>query len=762
MMDDKIFTIPEERYRVLIEDVADGFFETDLKGNFTFFNDALCRVFERPRAEIEHQNFREFMDHANARIAADSFGTIYRTGRAQTGIKWKIRAKGGDTRFFETSANLIVDDTGRAIGFRGITRDVTDKYLTQKALEKSEQCALDMYAASSRSERRYRALLDFMPDPVFVLDLEHRVTYINPAFVAVFGWTLEELKGRRIPFIPEAHKEETRRGTRLLFRDNSIHGFETRRRTKDGRLLDVVLNAAVFFEDGKTPSGQVVSLRDVTREKRVERNNRALLRVGRSLHRFRSLDGRLEYIASKIRYFLNVEGALVILLDAEKNEFFFRTTAVADEEAGRKFLEMRLPMGKGVASHVYHTGKPAVINDYANSEFYYPDVDAFTGYETRSMMDVPLQIEGQNIGVLAAVNKMDGPFETADVELLSTIAGMVALPIENARINEALKRSYEEVKSLNRAKDRVIHHLSHELKTPVSVLSASLALLKRKVARYQDTGCDRILERSRRNLERILQMQYQIEDILRERDFQTHRMLSTLLDASMDELETLLEEELEDSRIPARIRQRIDALFTPRDDHFSTIRPDRFVESEVNRLRPHFAHRKCKLDLQLDSIPAIRLPEEVLSKIVRGLVRNAVENTPDGGRIEVVVGHDDTGPHFTVTDYGVGITRENRKLLFENVFTTTETLQYASKRPYDFNAGGKGFDLLRLKIFSERYGFTIEMNSRRCRHIPLESDVCPGEVDACDFCEKPEDCLSSGGTAVTIRFAAMEDHSVEG
>lgn len=751
-MDDNLLTINSDRYRVFIEDVADGFFETDLKGNFTFFNDALCRVFGRPRSEIVNRNFRNFMDEANARIARESFNCIYRTGEAQTGIKWQIRAKGGEIRFFETSANLIVDASGRALGFRGITRDVTDKYMAQKALEESQRYALDMYAASSRSERRYRALLDFMPDPVFVLDLEHRVTYVNPAFVAVFGWTLDELKGRRIPFIPEKHKNETRRGTRELFREKIIHGFETRRTTKDGRLLDVVLNAAVFFEEGDTPLGQVVQLRDITREKRVERNNRAMFRVARSLHRFRGLDERLDYIASKIRYFLNVEGALVILFDAEKNEFFFRTSAVGDEEAGKKFLEMRLPMGKGVASHVYQTGKPAIINDYAASEFYYPQVDDFTGYETRNMMDVPLQIEGRNIGVLAAVNKIDGLFETADVELLSTIAGMVALPIENAHINEALKRSYEEVKSLNRAKDRVIHHLSHELKTPVSVLSASLALLRRRVARCQDPGCDRILDRSNRNLDRILQMQYQIQDILRERDFKTHRMLTTLLDTCMDQLETMLEEELEDSRIPARIRRRIDALFSPKDDSPVAIDLERFVEAKIERLRHRFDHRKCILELHLNTVPRINLPKEVLSKVLRGLVRNAVENTPDGSGIEVVVDRDDAGPYLMVTDYGVGITAEDRKLLFENVFTTTDTLRYASRRPYDFDAGGKGFDLLRMKIFSERYGFTIEMKSGRCGYIPSQSDICPGDSAECGFCEKPADCRKSGGTTVTIRF----------
>ena len=52
------------------------------------------------------------------------------------------------------------------------------------------------------------------------------------------------------------------------------------------------------------------------------------------------------------------------------------------------------------------------------------------------------------------------------------------MPIENARINEALKRSYDEVTSFNRAKERVIHHLSHDLKTPVPVLAAAFELIR--------------------------------------------------------------------------------------------------------------------------------------------------------------------------------------------------------------------------------------------------------------------------------------------
>jgi len=337
--------------------------------------------------------------------------------------------------------------------------------------------------------------------------------------------------------------------------------------------------------------------------------------------------------------------------------------------------------------------------------------------------------------------------------LLGTIASTVAHPIENARINEALNWSYEEVKSLNRAKDRVINHLSHELKTPVSVLSASLNMLNKKVGEQKkDKGWERAMERAQRNLKRILEMQYQVEDILRERDYKAHAMLSTLLDVATDELEVLLTEELGDVASIEKIRSRIDMLFGPKNLVAQTMMLDQFVRKQLKRLRPKFRHRNCHIKTRISGTAPILIPEEVLQKIVEGLIRNAIENTPDGGRIEIIVKTGEKGPEMAVKDYGIGITEENQRRIFESTFTTSETVNYSTKAPYDFYAGGKGFDLLRMKIFSERYNFAIGMESRRCRFIPQDRDLCPGDITACRDCQTADDCLNSGGTTMTLRF----------
>jgi hypothetical protein len=139
---------------------------------------------------------------------------------------------------------------------------------------------------------------------------------------------------------------------------------------------------------------------------------------------------------------------------------------------------------------------------------------------------------------------------------------------------------------------------------------------------------------------------------------------------------------------------------------------------------------------------------------VEGVLRNAIENTPDKGRIDVTVKNGNDGPEFSIKDFGVGITVENQRLIFESNFTTYDTMQYSSKNPYDFNAGGKGFDLLRMKIFSERYKFKLRMVSNRCGFIPTDADLCPGNIDSCEHCRNLKDCYLSGGTEMVVAFTA--------
>ena len=75
---------------------------------------------------------------------------------------------------------------------------------------------------------------------------------------------------------------------------------------------------------------------------------------------------------------------------------------------------------------------------------------------------------------------------------------------------------------------------------------------------------------------------------------------------------------------------------------------------------------------------AVLIPVEVMEKIVEGLVKNAIENTPDKGRVTVVVRNGENGPELEVHDTGVGITAEKQQLIFNHYFAPGDTMNYAS------------------------------------------------------------------------------------
>jgi signal transduction histidine kinase len=290
----------------------------------------------------------------------------------------------------------------------------------------------------------------------------------------------------------------------------------------------------------------------------------------------------------------------------------------------------------------------------------------------------------------------------------------------------------------------------------VAILSSSLNLLTKRMASLPEDTWKPTLERIKRNLERILEIQYEVDDIMEDKQQKTYGLLTLLLDQCVEELSSVVAEETGHEPLFQRIKDHLDRAFGPKEAKPERLHLDEEVQARLDFLKPLFSHREVRVLSQLEAVPSILVPPEVLNKVVDGLIRNAVENTPDEGKIEVGVQKKGQGALLIVRDYGVGIPEEAQKRIFEGFFTTRDTLAYSSKRPFDFNAGGKGADLLRMKIFSERYHFQIHMASTRCKHLPEESDVCPGRISQCPICSKIEDCHQSGGTIFTVYFPSAD------
>ena len=606
----------------------------------------------------------------------------------------------------------------------------------------------------SLDQNRVHSLLKFLPDPVLAFSLDNKVEYINPEFEKVFGWTLKEVKGKNIQFIPDNVIDQTKKQMKQLRKNRSSYNFETQRYTKDGRILDILINSSVLYNENNKKTGLVLVLRDLTVEKRMTKSNQIMFKISKALHHYQKLGDLITFINKEIQKLISVEGSFIMLADKPKKQLYFLSAQYRDSESEKQFEKIRFPDNQGVSGRVYKSGKPLIIPDVSKCSFFLKRITNETDLNTNNMLSVPLKLKDKTIGVVTVANKLHGEFDNIDTELLSMVSNTIALPIENARIHEKLQKSYKELKALNHAKDKVVNHLAHELKTPISVLGASIKLLLKK---YRAEGLENpmiknILERGLRNLNRILEVQYEVEDLLRKKDFKAYMILSKLVDACKDELAILIENETENTDILDRVNETIESVFGPQKMHAQKVFLDDYIPKLLKKLRPGFMHRKCLLNAQMDKTTPIYIPLEILEKITTGIIRNAFEYTPDNSKIDIIVKQTANGPELIITDYGIGFSKEKLHLIFENYFAPPESIDYSTKNAYDFNAGGSGFDLLRIKIFSEFYNFKIEINSERCSLIPNDNDLCPGDIDLCQACAGQNGCFNSGGTSIHIQF----------
>ena len=161
----------------------------------------------------------------------------------------------GSTFWAEATCSFMRDESGAPIAVIGVSRDITERHQAREQIRKSEE--------------RYRMILEASPDAMVLYDVEGLVLYVSNAFTSLFGWTLEELFGRRIDYVPKADQPQNQEMLELIKRGESRTGFESHRRTKQGEILDVSLSWSVWRNQDGAVAGSLVTVRDVTEYKKI-------------------------------------------------------------------------------------------------------------------------------------------------------------------------------------------------------------------------------------------------------------------------------------------------------------------------------------------------------------------------------------------------------------------------------------------------------------------------------------------------------------
>jgi PAS domain S-box-containing protein len=638
-------------------------------------------------------------------------------------------------------------------------------------LEKAAQVHEIAEAHLRQSEKRLAQILDSTSIPTFVIDSHHRVTHWNPACENLTAINAADVLGTRKQWMAFYPKERPILADLIVNQASQTHIYEYyqdkfRKSEVVAGAYEVVdffphlgdngrwlfFTAAPLKDDDGAIIGSIETLQDITHQKRMQSSKETMLKISLALPEYPELRDLLDFISREVKSLIYVEGALVLLLDEKTNELYFQGTAYDDVSIQNRVKAMRFSLDELAAGEVIRTGQSLMIQDTADPAHAFPGRDRKLGYQTRSLLIVPLKSADRIIGVLCAINKKKGRFDQTDVDSLSMVAGATTLSIENARYAEELKRAYREVRSLNKAKDKAIRHLAHELRTPVTVLSSTLQILAEDLEKIADEPRKPAVAMLDRSLGRIVDIEEAVTDIMDDNVRHHHGAATHLLEQCADLLLAVTLELTADRSLYDAMRARIDQIYRPVKPASEQIALEPFINDLLQELSTRFNHRSVTIEKRLEGCHMVNLPSSVLRKVVEGLVKNAIENTPDHGRVHIRTADDGTGVVLTVSDCGIGLTEESQRRIFEGFFVTQDTMKYSSKNPYDFNAGGKGADLLRMKIFSERYGFQIKMASSRCPCLEKGDYSCPGDTNQCRCCRSPRDCYDSGGTRFSLHF----------
>jgi len=171
---------------------------------------------------------------------------------------------------------------------------------------------------------------------------------------------------------------------------------------------------------------------------------------------------------------VRAEGSSLLLINRKEGNLSFY---IALGEKADQLKSITLARGEGIAGFVAETGMPLVVSDATRDPRFSQRVDQTTGFKTRSIACVPLRARDELKGVIEAVSQRVGAFSEMDLDILTAIAGPIAIMIDNAQLINGAKGLHVQLAEANRQKTEFFATMTHELRTPINIIIGYLDLV---------------------------------------------------------------------------------------------------------------------------------------------------------------------------------------------------------------------------------------------------------------------------------------------
>ena len=517
---------------------------------------------------------------------------------------------------------------------------------------KSSPIALEDILESSR------AITETVADAIITIDTNSRILFVNRAATQIFGYPIEEMLNADLTMLmPEYLRHLHRGGLAEYIASGKKHisweAVELPGLHKSGNEISLELSFGEFHKDGERFFTGIA--RDITRRKQAEQRLAALQKITDSALAHLSLDDLLPESLNRIREVLNVDTVAILLLRTEGDELVAWAAQGLEEEVEQG---VRIPVGVGFAGRIVAQGKPIVIDDVSQADVFNP---LLRDKGIKSLLGVPLVVEGRTIGVLHVGTLKFTKFNEQDVRLLQLAADRIAMAIENARLYQVEKTARAEAEDANRAKDEFLTILSHELRTPLTPIIGWVHMMENGI--LPDGEFSKALSIINRNAYGLKGL---INDLLD---------MSAILSGKMRLDESYLS-------VADTLSEAIDTMRSYA------------LEKDV---RIEFKNKAQGISL------TIKGDRSRLNQGFCNILHNAIKFSPAGGTIRVECAVTDSEVIVKITDQGEGIPA----VFLPHVFERFRQADGSRTRAY----GGLGLGLALVKSFMSAHGGTVEAAS---------------------------------------------------
>lgn len=635
----------EERYRNILESIQEGYFEVDLEGNYTFSNEANCRYLGYAKEELIGMSYQRHTDEETAKKLYQSYHELYQTGEPINRLEVESIRKDGTKTIYETSVSLVKNSKGTPVGFRGVSRDITERKNMEDALRQSEE--------------KYRTILEDMEEGYFEIDLAGNFTFVNDAECRNLGYTREELIGmNNRQYQDETTVKKTYQTFNRLYKTGEpVRVLNVEVIRKDGTKAFNETSISLIRGGKGKPIGFRGVSRNVTERKKMEEELR------KSEERYRTIledieEGYFELDLAGNATFFN--DSICSIFGYPREELLgMNYKQYTDEENGEKCFQ--------IYSNIYRTGEPGNIHEY--------EIIRKDGAKRYIESSVSLQKDASDKpirfrGILRDITERKRAEEALNKKQEELIKKNKE--IEESRHNvqltlEKLGAAYEELKTsqakiLQQEKMASIGQLAagvaHEINNPMAFIASNLGTLakySRRLIDFIETQSDVIKSlRDARAIEKLDKKRQELK-----------------LDYIIDDVRKLVEESLDGSERVQKIVQGLNRFSRVSDVEYNDAGINECIEGSINIVWNELKY-KATLDKDYGNLPSTRCYPQQLSQVFINLLLNAAQSIEEKGKIKIKTWEKDRSIWIAISDTGCGIPKGDQNKIFEPFFTTKE------------------------------------------------------------------------------------------